>query len=297
MNFPEIDPSTFFLEYQGHREHIWFSRTDHHGSVTLRLLENKPLTIALLQQEGFPVPEEILTDDIRAAEEFLKRHGRVVVKPVSNTGGIGITTDITTPEELARAFNRARTLSNVTDEQKRAIVQQHLAGEDCRVLVINQKHLFAIQRIAAHVVGDGQTTVNDLVTAWNATRKVECHIQLSELTDELLAKQHLTLDSVPAVAQRVLLAYVSNYHAGGRLRDVTDELGDDIRETALRAARYFNMPIVGVDFMTDDHTRTAGLIIELNGTPDITIHHFPDEGVARDVAGPVIDMLFPETAV
>lgn len=295
MNFAEIDPATFFLEYEGHRERIFFSRTDRHGSVTLRLLENKPLTIAVLKQQGFPVPEEILTDDIGAAKEFLHRHRRVVVKPVSNTGGAGITTDITTTEELERAFTRARTMSNVTDARQRALVQQHVAGEDCRVLVVNQKYLFAIQRIAAHVVGDGRATVKELVAAWNATRKVECHIQLNELTDELLTKQQVTLESVPAAQQRVLMAYVSNYHTGGRLRDVTDELGDEIRTMALEAARFFNMPIVGVDFMTSDHSRSAGVIIELNGTPDITIHHFPDEGKARNVAEKVVDMLFPET--
>ena len=208
----------------------------------------------------------------------------------------GITTAITTEPLLRRAFERAQLVHPETGVERRVVVQEHVVGEDCRVLVVDQKYVFAIQRLPASVVGDGQQTVAQLVAAWNATRKKVCAIQLNEQAHELLADQHLTAASVPAVGQYVLLAYVSNYHAGGRLKEVTDELGLKIRQTALAVAAYFSLPLVGIDFMTPDHRHTVGIILELNGTPDITIHHFPDEGVKRDVARVIIDMLFPETA-
>lgn len=296
IRFLDIDVSVALLEYQGHRELIYFSRTDHHGSVTLKILENKGMTTALLRRGGFPVPEEILTADLAAAEKFLAQHRQCVVKPLGNTGGIGITTGITTRQELARAFARAVASSLIKEEPQRAIVQQHAAGDDCRVLVVGQQHLFAIQRLPASVTGDGEHTISELVAAWNVKRKEECRIQLNEAAHELLAKLQLTVASVPELQQRVQLAYVSNYHAGGRLRDATDELGDEIRSQALAIARYFDIPVVGIDFMSPDIRRTAGVVIELNGTPDLTIHHVPDEGSARDAGGAVIDMLFPETA-
>lgn len=293
--FKDIDPSIMLLEYQDHRELVYFSRTNRQGAVTNKVFENKILTTAMLRRGGFPVPAEIQTDDIAAAEQFMAQHEAVVVKPLGNTGGIGITTGITTAAELAPAFERALNNSNIKEDYQRAIVQQHLSGEDCRVLVVNQQHLFAIERIPAHVVGDGQHTIDELVTLWNDTRKTECRIKLGAETEELLIKQQLALDSVPAANQRVLLAYVSNYHAGGQLRDVTDALGKEIRETALAIARYFDSSLVGIDFMTPDVAHSAGMVIELNGTPDLTIHHEPDEGKPRNVAGCVIDMLFPET--
>ncbi|MEX2054658.1 MAG: ATP-grasp domain-containing protein [Candidatus Andersenbacteria bacterium] len=293
--FKDIDPSTVLLEYQNHRELIYFSRTDRQGSVINKVLENKMLTTALLRHGGFNVPSEIQTDDVAVAEQFLEKHSKVVVKPLGNTGGAGITTGITTREELAPAFERALNNSNIKEEQQRAIVQEHVEGEDCRVLVVDQQHLFGIQRIPAHVTGNGQHSVQELVNAWNDTRKVECRIKLGEETQELLTKQNLTLDSIPAPGQHVTLAYVSNYHAGGQLRDVTDLLGEEVRRVALEMARYFGIGIVGIDFLSPDITQSAGVVIELNGTPDITIHHQPDEGESRNVAGCVIDMLFPET--
>lgn len=294
--FPDIDPKTTLFEYKGHREYLFFSRTDHHGAVTLRIFENKSMTTTLLKRGGFPVPAEILTADLDEAKAFLATYQRVVVKPLSNTGGIAITTDIRSEEQLARAFDRARDRSNLSDVARRAVFQQHVDGRDYRVLVVNQQHTFVIERIPAHVVGDGVHTITELVATWNATRKPECRVRLDELTQELLHDQDLTLSDVPSPAKHVLLAYVANYHSGGQLRDATDELGEAAREIALNVARYFDVPLVGVDFISPDIATTPGYIIELNGTPDITIHHFPDEGQGRDVSAAVIDMLFPETA-
>lgn len=295
-SFKDIDPSTVLLEYQDHRELIYFSRTDRQGSVTNKVFENKMLTTELLRRAGFPVPAEIQTDTMAAAEAFMREYKTVVVKPLGNTGGTGITTGITTRDELEPAFERALNNSNIIEEQQRAIVQQHVAGDDCRVLVIAQQHLFAIQRIPAHVIGDGQHTISELVQQWNDTRKPECQIKLGVETDELLTKQQLALSDIPATGQHVLLAYVANYHAGGQLYDVTETISEDMQQTALAIARYFHIDIVGVDFISSDITSGAGIVIELNGTPDLTIHHEPDQGSPRDVASRVIDMLFPETA-
>lgn len=290
-----VDPGMVQLVHSTHQELIYFSRTNGLGSVTMRAFDTKPITSALLRRGGFPVAEELVTADLEEAVTFMHHHQRVVVKPIQATGGAGITTGITTEPLLRRAFEWARLVHTEAGAERRVVVQQHLEGEDCRVLVVNQKHIFATQRLPAAVTGDGQQTVAHLVAAWNATRHPGAVIQLNEKAQELLSSQQLTVASVPAAGQHVLLSYVSNYHAGGRLRAVTNELGSEIRQMALAVAQYFSVPLLGIDFMTPDHRKTAGTIIELNGTPDITIHHFPDEGEKHDVASVIIDMLFPET--
>lgn len=292
----DVDPGMVQLVHSTHQELIYFSRTNGLGSVTMRAFDTKPITSALLRRGGFPVAEEIITDDLEVAVAFMRRHQRVVVKPIQATGGARITTSITTEPLLRRAFERAQLVHPEIGAERRVVVQEHVVGEDCRVLIVDQKYVFAIQRLPASVVGDGKQTVSELMTAWNATRNKGAVIQLNTEARELLADQHLTAESVPAAGHHVLLAYVSNYHAGGRLRGVTNELGSEIRQMALSVATYFAVPLVGIDFMTQDHRQAGGSILELNGTPDITIHHFPDEGEKHDVASTIIDMLFPETA-
>lgn len=291
---PGVDRNLVQLEVGEHRERLYYASTDHLGAATRKAFENKLFTTDLLRRAGFPVPQEIYASNMGEAVTFMRKHGRVAVKPLSNTGGVGITTGIETVELLTAAFERARSANTVEDSQRRAIVQQHIEGDDCRVLVVNQEHIFAIARVPAHVIGDGRQTVAALVAVWNATRLPKCAIKFNEAAQELLAGQALSETSVPAEGQRVLLAYVSNYRAGGRLLDITDGLGEDIITTARAVASYFKVPIVGIDFMTPDPRVKAGVIIELNGTPDITIHHKPDEGTSRNVAAVVLDMLFPE---
>jgi len=218
-----------------------------------------------------------------------------VVKPISNTGGTGISTDVTTVALLKKSFAEARDLSNTKNANRQAIVQQHISGEDYRVLVIDQTQMYAIQRIPAHVVGDGRHSITELTISWNKTRKSVNHIKLEDTARRLLKQQGMTLSSIPATDKHVRLAGVANFHAGGTLRDATDLIGPTVKKMALDVAQYFNLPLVGIDFISNDIANDPGVIIELNSTPDLTIHHTPDHGQSRDVTAAIIDMLFPET--
>jgi cyanophycin synthetase len=299
LRFPEADLDTVVLEHDDHREPLYYSRTNRQGSVSVKITDNKALTSALLRHGGFPTPTEIITNDIEAARSFLKEHGRIVIKPLSNTGGIGVTPGVMTVEQLEQAWARAQAGNRGREGEVRglAVVQQHLEGRDFRVLVVNQRHVFVIERIPAHVVGDGQRAVEALVAAANQQRNPDTHIVMNEQAQELLAEQDLVFTSVPARDQHVRLARVANYHAGGSLHDVTDSIHPSVAETGRAVATYFNLGIVGVDCISPDIATTIGMIIELNGTPDITIHHFPDKGVPRDVAGAMVDMLYPEVTL
>lgn len=296
IDFPDSDQDTFIFELNGHREPICFSRTDYNGTVTNRITNNKFITAALLRRGGFPVPDDLITNEITEAETFLNKHKHVVAKPISNTGGTGITTDVTTPELLRESFKLARDLSFIKNDERKAVFQQFVAGQDYRVLVINKQHTYSIHRIPAHVIGDGIHTVTQLAKQTNIHRKPECQIELNTKAERQLRQQSLTFTSVPKINQHVRLAGVANYHSGGTLSDATDVISQTVKLLAIEVAKYFKLAIVGIDFISEDITKTPGYIIELNATPDLTIHHFPDEGQPRDPAAAVLDFLFPETA-
>lgn len=298
QSFPTITNKIIMLVLDQHRESLFMSRPDLQGSVTKIIFDNKMLTTAILRRAGFPVPNDIITNDVSLAGAFLTEHQRLVVKPISNTGGLGITTDVTTISQLEPAFELARQHSNdtdITEDQDKVLCQQFVAGEDYRILVVDQQHVFAIHRLPAHVIGDGVKTVAALVQEWNVTRKAGCYIRHDSIADKLLTQVNLHWQSVPQDQQHVRLAGVANYHSGGRLHDATDTIGPAARKMAIEVARYFRTPIVGIDFLATSIATDPGYIIELNGTPDITIHHTPDQGTPRNVAGVMIDMLFPET--
>ena len=296
ISFPDIDPNTIILELGSHREPIYFSRTDHNGTVSSKITNNKILTTSILRHANFLVPDDIITDDIKEAETFLAKHNQVVVKPIGNTGGTGITTDVTSTSQLHKAFELARDLSFVKNKKRRAIFQQFVPGDDYRILVIGKRHIFSIQRIPAEVIGDGKLSVSELVNQWNLQRKSECGIQIDDIAQRLLQQQNLSLLDIPQNNQQVRLAGVANYHSGGSLHDATHLLGEEVKQIAIEVANYINLDVVGIDFISPDITNTPGHIIELNSTPDLTIHHVPDKGQPRNATGAVIDCLFPETA-
>lgn len=290
-----VDPHTVVLELADHREAIYFSSTDRLGRVTFRIFLHKPAASALLRRGGFPVPAEIITDEVSAIEQFLKQYEQIVIKPLDSVWGQGVTPGIVLLEDIPPAVTRARARNSRAGEQ-RIICQEYVTGQEYRILVIDQQHVFAVHRIPAHVIGDGHHTVAELIDQWNASVRPERRIVVTSLVTSLLAEQGLRLDQVPLTNVPVQIRRVANAHAGGIVHDATQEVGESVRTMACAVAQYFNVPVVGIDCITSDISKDMGFILELNSTPDITLHHFPTEGEPQDVAGCIVDMLFPETA-
>lgn len=292
-DFGHLFEGFFELRLASRRELIYYSSTDYQGHVTFRACNLKPLTGELLRQAGFPAPDDQMAHTLGEAEAFLHRQGKIVVKPVGGSGGHGVTPGITHERELRLAVTKAQA-ANENSQEKRVLCQTHIEGRDFRLLVINQKHVLAAERVPAHIIGDGYRTLRELVDQHNQKKLEPYHIRLDAEARILLEKAQLTFTDVIEEGRRVPLAQVANAHAGGWVRDVTDQMHADVREMACRVARHFRMPVVGVDWVSGDIGEPQGMVIELNATPDLTIHHFPDEGETRDAVGLFLDMLFPE---
>ncbi len=234
-------------------------------------------------------------DAVRAAEKI---GYPVVVKPLSGNHGRGVSINLRTPEEVEVGFAKA------SEHGKTSIVESYIDGFDHRLLVINGQLVAAAKRVPGHVVGDGKNTIERLVEIVNEDprrgvghEKVLTRLEFDHQAERLLAKLGYDKDTVPAEGEIVYLRSTANLSTGGTAIDVTDIVHPDNREMAIRAIRAIDLDIGGVDFLTRDISESyrdaGGGICEVNAGPGFRMHVAPSEGTPRDVAGPVIDMLFP----
>ncbi len=205
---------------------------------------------------------------------------------------------LTDSEQVAAAFDQAHKHS------RGVLVESFITDLDHRLLVIDGELIAAAKRMPAHVVGDGERSVEELIEIVNADpRRGIGHerdltrIELNHQSERLLQRLGYRQESVPAKDEVVFLCSTANLSTGGTAIDVTDAVHPDNREMAIRAAKAIGLDIAGVDFLTHDisesYKQSGGAICEINAAPGFRMHVAPSEGLARDVAGPVLDMLFP----
>ena len=275
------------------------------GDTSLIAVEtagDKNLAKTLLAAAGVPVPKGSV---VRTAEEAVvaaaRIRGPVVTKPLDGNHGRGVSLDLTTPDAVRWGFEQARA------HGRRVIVEEQFKGRDYRVLVINGEVVAVAERAPAQVVGDGHQTIEALIALMNADPRrgigheaVMTRIVIDDHVRDLLARQSLTLTSIPAAGHTVQLRATANLSTGGMAIDRTEEIHPANALIAKRAARVVGLDIAGIDFLTPDITKSAleegGGIVEINAAPGFRMHLDPSVGRKRNVAKPVIDMLFPRSA-
>jgi cyanophycin synthetase len=295
------DRSLVQLGHGVHQRRIVATVPSSTSAVALDLAKDKDLTKNLLRGAGVPVPrsEVVRTaDDAVAAAEQIGLP--VVVKPLDGNHGRGVSLDLHDHAEIRGAFDRARSQSR----RGLVIIEQQLSGHDHRLLVIGGRVVAAAKRVPAHVVGDGVATVRQLVDRANADpRRGEGHeavltrIRLDDRAEQLLARQQLSAAAVPAEGQVAFLVDTGNLSTGGIAIDCTDDVHPDNAAVAVEAALVIGLDVAGVDLVTSDIrrpiTELGGAVIEVNAGPGFRMHVAPSEGERRDVAGPLLDLLFP----
>jgi cyanophycin synthetase len=221
-----------------------------------------------------------------------------VIKPLNGNHGRGITIDVRTVKEAIDAFDMAQAVS------EEVIVERFHTGRDHRVLVINGKVAAVAERVPANVTGDGISTIAKLIEITNQDpRRGDGHdnvltrIEIDRTSIDVLARQGFTLESVPPAGQICYLKATANLSTGGVSVDRTDEIHPENIWLAERVARIIGLDIAGIDVVTEDISRpvheTDGAIVEVNAAPGFRMHTAPSIGTPRNVAAPVIDMLFP----
>jgi len=264
------------------------SLTDLTGGVAMTWCQDKVLTLRRLRQVGLRVPKQRTAGDRGEDEAFLQACGAVVVKPALGEQGKGISMDVRTPEHLQQAIARA------AEQGGHVVIEELCAGQDLRIVVIGYKVVAAAIRKPASIVGDGKSTVRELVQRQSARRAAatggESQIPMDDETERCLAGQQLTWDSVIEDGREVQVRKTANLHTGGTIHDVTAQLHPVLRDAAESAARALRIPVTGLDFLVPAPDQPEYVIIEANERPGLA-NHEPQPTAQR-----FIDLLFPSTA-
>jgi len=274
--------------------------TDNTGCISVDISCNKELTKELLATSGIPVPEGYLCYSLDDVIEYTSRLGYpVVIKPNDGNQGKGVSLNLKNEEDVITAFNIARTYS---DE---VILEKYIEGRHYRALIVNGRMIACAERIAAHVIGDGENSIRKLIEIENQNplrgdghEKPLTRIKIDSIIDLYLKKNKSNLDYVPEKGQAVYLRENDNLSTGGIAIDVTDEIHQDNADIAINAAKIVGLDIAGIDITTKDIRQPMindnGVVIEVNSAPGIRMHHYPTKGKQRNVAKEVLDMLFPK---
>jgi len=288
------------LGYGKYQKRIQATLSNQTGILGVELASDKEGTKRVLQDAGIPVPRGTTINYLDDLEEAIAYVGGypIVIKPLDGNHGRGITIDINSWEEAIEAYDAAKEVS------RSVIVERFYRGSDHRVLVVNGKLVAVAERIPAHVVGDGTRTIEELIeTTNNDPRRGEGHdnvltkITLDRTSWQLLEKQGFALDSILNEGQICYLRATANLSTGGIAVDRTDDIHPENIWIAQRVAKTIGLDICGIDIVTTDITKPLravdGVIVEVNAAPGFRMHVCPSVGIPRNVAEPVLDMLFP----
>ncbi len=283
-------------KYQKRIQATVTSETRH---IAVEIASDKEETNRILGDLGLPVPRQRVVRSVDGAVSAAERLGcPVVLRPLVANHGRGVSLDLKTADEVRVAFDKAR------EHARSVVVENYLAGFDHRMLVVGGELVAVAKRVPGHVVGDGAHTVAELVEIVNSDprrgighEKVLTRIELDAQADRLMAKRNVTKDTVLPAGETLFLRGTGNLSTGGTAIDLTDVVHPDNRDMAVRAAKAIGLDVCGVDFITPDisqsYREAGGGICEVNAAPGFRMHVAPTEGKPRDVAGPVMDMLFP----
>jgi cyanophycin synthetase len=284
-----------------HAQRIRATMTSRTGALAVDIAGDKDLTAKLLASAGLPVPRSEAVRSAEAAASAAERIGYpVVVKPLDGNHGRGVCLDLKDADAVREAFVVAE------DQSRRGvvIVESFVTGRDYRCLIVGGRMQAIAERVPAHVVGDGEHTVSELVETTNADprrgvghEKVLTKITVDDAAVGLVREQGYELDDVPPSGEMVKLALTGNMSTGGISVDRTFDAHPDNVEIAEEAARMIGLDVAGIDFICPDISapvrETGGAICEVNAAPGFRMHTHPTVGEPQFIAKPVVDLLFP----
>ena len=304
-NIPWLRLNNYSLVQFGHgkyQQRIQATITSKTTNIAVEISCDKEDTHNLLNDLGLPLPRQELVYSERQAIIMARRIGYpVVVKPLDANHGRGITINITEDNEIESAFKFAREKG----KSRGILVESLIKGFDHRMLVVNGELVAVAKRVPGHVIGDAKHTIAELVDKVNQDprrgvghEKVLTQLELDRQANLLIKQAGYTDQSILPEGEIFYLRSTANLSTGGTAIDLTDEVHPDNRAMAVRAVMSVGLDIGGVDFLTEDISQSykdiGGAIVEVNAAPGFRMHVAPSHGKPRDVAGKVMDMLFPD---
>lgn len=272
------------------------NKTSH---IAVDIACNKEATKRMLEAASIPVAGGGICSDETELEEIIAKIGYpIVLKPLDGNHGKGASINVTNIDDAKAGLVFAQNYG------RRVIVEKFITGYDFRILVIDNKVVAAAQRVPANVKGNGINTIQELIDIENLDPKrgyghenVLTEISVDRDTTDLLAKMGYSLETIPQQDETVYLKSTANLSTGGTSVDVTDMMHPENIFLSERIARVIGLDVCGIDIMAENLTQplkeNGGVILEVNAAPGFRMHLAPSEGLPRNVASPVLDMLYP----
>lgn len=268
--------------------------------IAVDIAGDKDDTKNLLEAAEIPVPKGYIIRNEEGLKDALQSIGYpCVTKPLNGNHGKGASINLINFEQALVGLEAAQKYG------RSVIVEKFIAGFDFRVLCINNKFICAALRTPAAVVGDGVNTIEWLITETNKDErrgygheKVLTQITIDDFTLKMLSDKGFTLETIPAKGEQILVKPTANLSTGGTSTDVTEEVHPSNIFMCERISKIIGLDICGIDIQATDLrvpiTENGGAVLEVNAAPGFRMHIEPSEGIPRNVAEPVIDMLFPK---
>ncbi|EXI86737.1 MAG: Cyanophycin synthetase [Candidatus Accumulibacter sp. BA-94] len=286
------------LGYGARSRRIWTAESDRTSAIAEGISRDKDLAKTLLASCGVPVPEGRLVESAADAWDAAEDIGLpVVVKPSDGNHARGVFTNLMSRAEVESAYAAA------VEEGSGVIVERYVRGSEHRLLVIGGKLAAAARGETATVVGDGRSTIDELIDLQinsdprrGAAEEFPLDVILlaeNPVARLEVARQGFAPDSVPEAGREVLIV-----RSGNHTDDVTDLVHPETAATVALAARVVGLDICGVDLVCEDISRPLdeqrGAIVEVNAGPGLLMHLKPANGQPRPVGRAIVDELFPD---
>ena len=293
------------LSYKKHFEYIIGQSSSQTSDPACYAVKNKALAKSLLSRAKINVAKGKLfhKKNIDEIYKFIKEIGYpIVIKPIDSAHGNLVFIGLNNKKDCDRVINK------IFQKKDFILVEKEFEGKEFRFIATTRKVFAVAYREPANIVGDGTHNIKELVKIKNSNsiRGEDCSsplvkIKLDNITKRNLIEQNIKLDYILNKQEKIYLRKESNISTGGDSIDVTDLVHPELKKIAVEAVKAIpGLAYAGVDLMTNKDiskkpTKNSCIIIELNSSPGIDIHHFPYQGKPRNVAKGIIDILFPET--
>lgn len=280
-------PGGFFrLTFGGRSIHCRESLSDLTSGVAASICDDKAVTRRIVRAAGVRVPEQIEADgDAERLRAFIETHGSIVVKPARGEQGRGVAVGIDRVEDAERAIAIA------AEQSERVLLEACFQGEDLRLVMIDYVLVAAALRRPPIVVGDGRSTIRDLIEHLSRRRSAatsgESRVPIDAETERCIGRAGRSLDDVLPEGERIDVRRTANLHTGGTIHDVTKDVHPRLVEAAVEAARAIAIPVCGIDFMVTSPHSPDYVFIEANERPGLANHE------PRPTAERFVDLLFP----
>ncbi|MBF0710308.1 MULTISPECIES: bifunctional glutamate--cysteine ligase GshA/glutathione synthetase GshB [unclassified Gemella] len=293
------------LSYKDHIEYVKNGNmTKHDSYISPLIMENKLVTKKVLEDAKLRVPKSYQYTNIEdALRDFSKIQNKaIVVKPKSTNYGLGISIFSQGIKDI-KDYEKA--VSIALAEDREIMIEEYITGTEYRFFVLKDKTLAVLERVPANVMGDGKSTIKELVKNKNKSplrgdglSSPLKKIKLGDIEELQLKEQGFNFNSILEEGQIAYLRANSNISTGGDSIDRTDEVHPSYKDLAVKITQAMGAKVCGVDLMIEDLTQAADKsnygVIEANFNPMMMMHIFPAQGKSRRLTENVLEMLFPE---